>query len=128
MGDLNDKKSITRKNLALELAARTDRTANEANSEKGFAIPGLCKLQVVFRKARRGRNPRTGEPILIGARKALKGLSRSEGEGYGHAPPEGACHIVEDNSHSYSRGPRHEIATVGRGLCLVRVPTLRCGG
>ena len=72
MGDLNDKKSITRKNLALELAARTDRTANEANSEKGFAIPGLCKLQVVFRKARRGRNPRTGEPILIGARKALQ--------------------------------------------------------
>ncbi|MDA0323835.1 MAG: HU family DNA-binding protein [Verrucomicrobia bacterium] len=87
MGGLNNKKSITRKNLARELAARTGKTADEAkrfleelaniaydeaNSEKGFTIPGLCKIQVVFRKARRGRNPRTGEPILIGARKALK--------------------------------------------------------
>lgn len=78
---------MTRRNLLRELASRTGKTADDARqfldelvniayeealSEKGFTIPGLCKLQVVFRKARRGRNPRTGEPILIGARKALK--------------------------------------------------------
>ena len=38
----------------------------------GFTIPGLGKLVVVNRKARVGRNPQTGEPIQIPAKKALK--------------------------------------------------------
>ena len=43
-----------------------------ANSERGFAIPGLGKLIVIDRKARMGRNPATGETIKIPAKKAVK--------------------------------------------------------
>lgn len=35
-------------------------------------IPGVGKLKVVERKAREGRNPQTGEPIQIAARKSVK--------------------------------------------------------
>ncbi len=38
----------------------------------GFTVPGLGKLVVVDRKARIGRNPQTGEPLQIPAKKALK--------------------------------------------------------
>jgi len=41
-------------------------------AKDGFTIPGLGKLVVVSRKARMGRNPATGEPIKIPAKKALK--------------------------------------------------------
>ncbi len=39
---------------------------------KGFNIPGLCHLEVVTRKGRIGRNPRTGSKLWIGPRKGLK--------------------------------------------------------
>jgi len=38
----------------------------------GFTIPGLGKLVLVNRKARMGRNPQTGEPIHIPAKRVLK--------------------------------------------------------
>lgn len=44
----------------------------EAKKEHGFTFPGLGKLVVTKRKARTGRNPQTGEPIKIPAKKALK--------------------------------------------------------
>jgi DNA-binding protein HU-beta len=40
--------------------------------KEGFTIPGLGKLILVNRKARIGRNPATGEPINIPAKKVLK--------------------------------------------------------
>ncbi|MBQ7252795.1 MAG: HU family DNA-binding protein [Kiritimatiellae bacterium] len=42
------------------------------SAKDGFTIPGLGKLVVVSRKARTGRNPRTGEQIKIKAKKVLK--------------------------------------------------------
>jgi len=41
-------------------------------AKKGFTIPGLGKLVLVNRKARMGRNPATGEPIKIHAKKVVK--------------------------------------------------------
>jgi len=41
-------------------------------AKNSFTIPGLGKLVVVKRKARMGRNPQTGEPISIPAKRALK--------------------------------------------------------
>ncbi|MCD4699137.1 MAG: HU family DNA-binding protein [Phycisphaerae bacterium] len=38
----------------------------------GFTVPGLGKLVLRDRKARIGRNPQTGEPINIPAKKVLK--------------------------------------------------------
>jgi DNA-binding protein HU-beta len=41
-------------------------------AKKGFVIPGLGKLVLVDRKARLGRNPKTGEAIQIPAKKVVK--------------------------------------------------------
>lgn len=41
-------------------------------SKNGFTLPGLGKLVLVKRKARMGRNPQTGEPIKIPAKKVVK--------------------------------------------------------
>ena len=41
-------------------------------AKNGFKIPGLGKLVVVNRKARKGRNPKTGEVIKIPAKKVIK--------------------------------------------------------
>lgn len=41
-------------------------------AKNGFTVPGLGKLVLVKRKARKARNPKTGETIKVPARKALK--------------------------------------------------------
>jgi DNA-binding protein HU-beta len=43
-----------------------------AQAKNGFVIPGLGKLELKQRKARMGRNPATGEPIKIPAKKVVK--------------------------------------------------------
>ena len=43
---------------------------NEAKNT--FTLPGIGKIALVKRKARKGRNPRTGESIKIPAKKAVK--------------------------------------------------------
>jgi DNA-binding protein HU-beta len=55
-------------------AAVLDELANLAYKEakKGFTLPGIGKLVVVKRKARKGRNPQTGEEIHIPAKTVLK--------------------------------------------------------
>jgi DNA-binding protein HU-beta len=41
-------------------------------ARNGFVLPGLGKLVLVNRKARIGRNPATGEPVQIPAKKVIK--------------------------------------------------------
>ena len=41
-------------------------------AKKGFTMPGLGKLVLVKRKARKGRNPATGQEIKIPAKTVLK--------------------------------------------------------
>jgi DNA-binding protein HU-beta len=41
-------------------------------AKKSFVLPGLGKLVLVDRKARQGRNPKTGETIMIPAKKVVK--------------------------------------------------------
>lgn len=41
-------------------------------AKKGFTVPGLGKIVLVQRKARKGRNPQTGEAIKIPAKKVVK--------------------------------------------------------
>jgi len=55
------------KNVLEELAGLAYKEA-----KKGFTVPGLGKLVVVQRKARKGRNPATGETIQIKAKKVVK--------------------------------------------------------
>lgn len=78
-------KSLTKAQITSTLAEKTgltkqqvlqffDELANMAYDEaaNGFTLPGFGKLVVVDRKARMGRNPRTGETIQIPAKRALK--------------------------------------------------------
>ena len=37
-----------------------------------FVVPGIGKLVLANRKARKGRNPQTGEPIQIPAKRVVK--------------------------------------------------------
>jgi len=67
---LAEKTGITKKiatQVLDELAALAYREAKNS-----FTIPGIGKLVVVDRKARKGRNPATGEVIDIPAKKVLK--------------------------------------------------------
>ena len=50
-----------------ELAALAYREAKNT-----FTLPGLGKLVLVNRKARMGRNPQTGEPLKIPAKRVVK--------------------------------------------------------
>jgi DNA-binding protein HU-beta len=80
-----DNKPMTKSQIVDHLAKKTDTTKKVANqfleelsklaykeAKKSFTVPGLGKLVVVNRKERVGRNPQTGESILIPARRALK--------------------------------------------------------
>jgi DNA-binding protein HU-beta len=61
---------VTKKQAGAFLEALVKLACKQAKI--GFTIAGLGKLVLVQRKARMGRNPATGEPIQIKAKKALK--------------------------------------------------------
>ena len=78
-------KAMTKSQIASYLADRCDLTKKTSTqvldeiaklaakeAKKGFTLPGIGKLVVVNRKARMGRNPQTGEPIRIPAKRVLK--------------------------------------------------------
>jgi DNA-binding protein HU-beta len=57
-----------------QVAALFDETLKLATKEakNGFVLPGFGKLVLANRKARMGRNPQTGEPIKIPAKRVCK--------------------------------------------------------
>ena len=54
------------------LAAFVDTIVAAVTVDDAVAIPGFGKFSRSERKAREGRNPRTGEPVHIPASKAVK--------------------------------------------------------
>jgi len=72
MSHLAEKTELTKKDVQAVWDELLAVAYKEAKKEKGITLPGLGKLIVVRRKARMGRNPQTGEPIKIPARRALK--------------------------------------------------------
>ena len=67
---LADKVGVSKKQAGVMIEALVAVAYKEAKN--GFTLPGLGKLVIVDRKARLGRNPKTGEPIQIPAKRALK--------------------------------------------------------
>ena len=61
---------VTKKQAALFMEEMANLAYKEAKN--GFTLPGLGKLELKHRKARMGRNPMTGEPIKIPAKKVVK--------------------------------------------------------
>ncbi|RMH06560.1 MAG: HU family DNA-binding protein [Nitrospirae bacterium] len=78
-------KAMTKSQIADHLAGKagvTKKTAMEMldnlaalaykEAKNSFTIPGIGKLVLAHRKARTGRNPQTGAPIKIPAKKVVK--------------------------------------------------------
>jgi len=70
IGALAEKAEVTKKQMAVIVEDLVGLAYKEAKN--GFTIPGLGKLVLAHRKARMGRNPKTGEPIQIKAKTVLK--------------------------------------------------------
>ena len=62
---------ISQKTARLMLEVLKHIAYREAGNE-GFTIPGICRLDVIHRNARKVRNPQTGEKILIAEHQALR--------------------------------------------------------
>ena len=78
-------KALTKSQIAASIAESTGMTRKQTaeifdliaqlaykNAKNTFTLPGLGKLVLVNRKARMGRNPATGEPIKIAAKRVVK--------------------------------------------------------
>jgi DNA-binding protein HU-beta len=67
---LAQKSNLSRKQIA-ELFDELLRVATK-EAKNGFVLPGFGKLVLANRKARMGRNPQTGEPLKIPAKRVCK--------------------------------------------------------
>ena len=67
-----DKFSIPKKQVAVMFDELAGLAAAQAKKVGAFTIPGVGKITKVKRKARKGRNPATGEPIKIPAKTVVK--------------------------------------------------------
>jgi len=67
---LAKKTGLPKRQVAGVLEQLTTLAAKEAKN--GFVVPGLGKLVLSHRAARMGRNPQTGEPIKIPAKRVVK--------------------------------------------------------
>jgi len=67
-----EKMGMTKKEAAAFIEAFVDLATSQAKKAGAFTIPGIGKLVLSKRKARMGRNPQTGEPIKIPAKKVVK--------------------------------------------------------
>ncbi len=70
LATLAEATDLPKKKMVEVLEALTEMAYKEAVN--GFTVPGLGKLVLRDRKARIGRNPQTGQPIQIPAKKVLK--------------------------------------------------------
>ncbi|MBQ6135870.1 MAG: HU family DNA-binding protein, partial [Kiritimatiellae bacterium] len=79
------KKQFTRSRLVKELSWTCELPQTNVNAildalvaiarreaSNTFVLPGICKLEVVRRKPRKTRNPRTGESFMLPERDALR--------------------------------------------------------
>jgi len=82
---LDPKKPLTKAQIVEHLATKLEVTKKQSalfldelaqlagkNAKKGFTIPGIGKVTTAVRKARKGRNPQTGEEIKIARKSVVK--------------------------------------------------------
>ncbi|MFQ5962192.1 MAG: HU family DNA-binding protein [Candidatus Methylomirabilales bacterium] len=70
VGRLADKAKITKASANAIIEELASMAAREAKN--GFPLPGIGKVVLVNRKARMGRNPQTGQPIKIPAKRVVR--------------------------------------------------------
>jgi DNA-binding protein HU-beta len=69
---LAEELEINNKSAAAFLETLANTAIKETKKNGVFVLPGLGRLKKVQRKARMGRNPKTGEPIKIAAKTTAK--------------------------------------------------------
>ena len=69
---LSDKTDLSKKQVAAFLDEIQALAVKEAKKSGAFVIPGIGKVVLSNRKARMGRNPQTGEPIKIAAKRVVR--------------------------------------------------------
>ena len=67
---VSSKAEITKKEAELVVNATLDSIIEGLAGEGKVVIPGFGSFEVRSRTAREGRNPRTGEPVKIAAKRA----------------------------------------------------------
>ena len=72
LGALAKETGLSKKQIKSVIEAMTDLALKEVKKSGLFVIKGIGKLVKVNRKARMGRNPRTGESIKIPAKTVVK--------------------------------------------------------
>ena len=70
LSTLAQKTNLTKKQIVEVMDNLLSLATKEAKN--GFVLPGFGKLVLANRKARVGRNPQTGEPIKIPAKRVVK--------------------------------------------------------
>ena len=70
IGHLAQKASLTKKQVVELMDQLLSLATKEAKNI--FVVPGFGRLVLANRKARMGRNPQTGEPIKIPAKRVVK--------------------------------------------------------
>jgi DNA-binding protein HU-beta len=70
LAHLAQKTNLSKKQVAELFDEAINLACKEAKN--GFVLPGFGKLVLANRKARIGRNPQTGEPIKIPAKRVCK--------------------------------------------------------
>ncbi len=68
---LAEKSELTKKQV-VSLIDEFHALAVKEAKKNGFIVPGFGKLVLSNRKARMGRNPQTGEPIKIPAKRVVR--------------------------------------------------------
>lgn len=70
--EIAQKMQMTKKEIGGILDTLNDIAYKETKKKGSFVLPGIGKLVKVNRKARKGRNPATGEEIKIKAKTVVK--------------------------------------------------------
>ena len=69
---LADKTGLTKKQVSAFLDEIHALAVKEAKKNGAFVLSGIGKVVLSNRKARMGRNPQTGEPIKIAAKRVVR--------------------------------------------------------
>lgn len=72
LAELAEKTGLNKKDVTNLMDKMTELAYSEVKNSGEFIVPGIGKLVKVDRKARKGRNPATGEEIQIPAKTVVK--------------------------------------------------------
>jgi DNA-binding protein HU-beta len=72
VANLATKTGLTKKQVAGLIDEIQALAVREAKKNGAFVLPGIGKVVLSNRKARMGRNPQTGEPIKIAAKRVVR--------------------------------------------------------